>query len=66
MLFNQCTYGAFRCAAIDEAEEWIAGGPGALASARHDGAARSHRRRLRGRRRALDAATSISLGSMLW
>lgn len=37
VLFNQCTYGASQCAAIDEAEEWIAATEAAVAWARdHD------------------------------
>jgi hypothetical protein len=34
VLFNQCTYGASQCAAIDEAREWIAATEAAVAWAR--------------------------------
>ena len=40
VLFNQCTYGASQCAAIDEAEEWIAATEAAVAWARDHGARR--------------------------
>ena len=40
VLFNQCTYGASQCAAIDEAEEWIAATEAAVAWARDHGAGR--------------------------
>ena len=40
VLFNQCTYGASQCAAIDEAREWIAATGAAVAWARDHGAPR--------------------------
>jgi dienelactone hydrolase len=61
VLFNQCTYGASQCAAIDEAEEWIAATEAAVAWARDHGA---HRVTIVGASAggivALHAATSIT------